>query len=339
MKESNYGISVVLPVFHRQPSVDNINLLKRSLESIKDQRISVDHEILLVDDGSPVPIFEFKDLLGEAAHDVTWIRIQNNRGLVNALNTGILAAKHSLIARLDADDVWLPSKIDKQLSQFEADENLTISATGMSLVTPDGSHIEDHIRPSEWNEILKFFVDVGCPFPHGSVVAKKEIYRLLGGYPHSGNFSHCEDYALWGTWLRFFKPTMVEEALYNYTVSETSVSAIHGEQQRNASRLVLSRFSKGNLANRLPDALISLARCLDISVISAGKLSYLLWQFNPDVSLPGEAIDLLRVILYDREFSTNPSGRSSRNWRDLIGWPMISQSQTRDEIGGRFYSL
>ncbi|QEZ47535.1 glycosyltransferase [Cupriavidus oxalaticus] len=339
METSALSISVVLPVFHRQQSVENINLLRRSLESIKDQRMSIDYEILLVDDGSPVPISNFKDVLGEAAHDVTWIRIPINRGLVNALNTGILAARHTLIARLDADDVWLPSKIDKQLSQFESDADLTISATGMSLVKTDGSHIEDHIRPGDWNGILRFFVDVGCPFPHGSVLAKKEIYRLLGGYPHSGNFSHCEDYTLWGTWLRFFKPAMVEESLYNYTVSDSSVSAIHGEQQRNASRIVQSRFAKGRLASKLPDALRSLAGCLGISLMNAGKLSYLLWQFKPDITLPSEALDPLRVILFDREFSTISSGSSSQSWADLLGLPRTIQSQPSDEITGRFYCL
>src|SRR6516225_1153575 len=132
MKTSVHGVSVVLPVFHSRPSIENIRLLKRSLESIKDQHISVEHEVLLVDDGSPVPISDFCDVLGEAARDVTWIRIPYNCGLVNALNSGILAAKYSLIARLDADDVWRPSKIEKQLSQFSSDPDLTISATGMS---------------------------------------------------------------------------------------------------------------------------------------------------------------------------------------------------------------
>lgn len=340
MAQSVPSISVVLPVFHRQQSVENIGLLKRSLESIKDQNISVEHEILLVDDGSPVPISNFRDVLGKAACDVTWIRIPNNRGLVNALNTGILAAKYSLIARLDADDVWQPSKIDKQLSQFASDPDLTISATGMSLVTMDGSSIGVHIRPGDWNGILQFFVEVGCPFPHGSVLAKREIYRLLGGYPHTGSLSHCEDYALWGTWLRFFKPAMVEEPLYNYTVSDSSVSAIHGEQQRNASRIVQGRFAKGRFANRLPDALTSLAACLDISLTCAGKLSYLLWQFNPDVALPRQAIEPLRVILFDREFSAVSPLSSSRNWYDLVGLSRTGPHRPSDEIiTGRFYSL
>lgn len=337
MEINTPSISVILPVFHRQQSVENLNLLRRSLESIRDQRMLIEYEVLLVDDGSPVPISDFKDVLGEAARDVNWIRIPSNRGLVNALNTGIIAAKNSLIARLDADDVWLPSKIHKQLSQFELDADLTISATGMSLVSIDGSHIEDHIRPGDWSGILRFFVDVGCPFPHGSVLAKKEIYRLLGGYPNSGNFSHCEDYALWGTWLRFFKPAMVEESLYNYTVSDTSVSAIYADQQRTASRIVHSRFAKGNLAEKLPDALSSLAECLDISLMNAGKLAYLIWQFKPEIKLPSQAVDCLRVILFDREFLSFSSKISIRSWTKLLDLTECNQVLIGDEMACRFY--
>jgi hypothetical protein len=130
---------------------------------------------------------------------------------------------------------------------------------------------------------------------------------------------------------------MVEEALYNYTVSDTSVSAIYGQQQRNASQIVQGRFAKGRLTNNLPDALHSLGECLDISVTCAGKLSYLLWHFNPIVKLPNEAIDPLRVILFDREFSRSP-GASNRHWTALLGLSRTGQDKASD-ITGRFYPI
>jgi glycosyltransferase involved in cell wall biosynthesis len=338
MPASDQSISVILPVFHRVSSVENLSLLRRALESIKDQRINGDYEVLVIDDGSPVPVQESSPLLGHVTDKVKWLRLERNGGLVNALNKGIIAAKYPLIARLDADDTWLPNKIDRQMALFAGDPDLTITATGMSLVRHDNTQIETHIRPGDWSGILRFFVEIGCPFPHGSVVAQKSVYALLGGYPHDGRFSHCEDYALWGTWLRFFKPAMIEEVLYNYTVSENSVSFIHADQQRSASHLVNRRFANGDLPNKLPSALNGLADALQISLFNAGKLAYLLWHFRPCVTLPVEAVEALRTVLFDRELSeTSPAG--STQWFELLEISRPLPLQTTREITGRFYAL
>lgn len=336
MYVSEQSISVLLPVFHRENSPQNIALLRRALESIKDQDIQTDYEVLLVDDGSPVPIAQQAELLGAAADDVTWIRIERNGGLVNALNSGIRVAKHPFIARLDADDCWLPTKVEKQLDLFRADPDLTITATGMSLVRPDNTVIKNLVRPGNWSGILSFFVNTGCPFPHGSVIARTDIYRLLGGYPHDARFSHCEDYALWGTWLRFFKPAMVEECLYNYTVSDTSISALYAPQQAMATRIVNRRFADGDLADRLPVALQRLSESLDVSLLEAGRLAYLLWQFRPEVALPETAIEALRVILFDRVFLEFDQSPCSKPWYDLINMPCPPNQSSQPNRAGRF---
>ena len=339
MYVSEQSISVILPVFHRENSLQEIALLRRALESIKDQNFRTDYEVLLVDDGSPVPVAQQTELLGAAADDITWIRIERNGGLVNALNLGVRAAKYCFIARLDADDCWLPTKVEKQLDLFLADPDLTITATGMSQVRPDNTVIEHLVRPGDWSGILNFFVNVGCPFPHGSVIARAEIYRLLGGYPHDGRFSHCEDYTLWGIWLRFFKPAMVEECLYNYTVSDTSVSAQYAPQQAMASRIVSRRFAEGDLADRLPAALQSLSEILEVSLLDAGRLSYLLWQFRPEVVLPEAVIDALRVILFDRVFSAFNQSTCSKPWYDLINLPCPLKQASQPNVTGRFYPI
>lgn len=339
MYDSEQSISVLLPVFHRENSLQNIALLRRALESIKDQDIRTDYEVLLVDDGSPVPIAQQAELLGAAADDVTWIRIERNGGLVNALNSGIRVAKYRFIARLDADDCWLPTKVEKQLDLFRADPDLTITATGMSLVRPDNTVIEHLVRPGDWGGILNFFVNDGCPFPHGSVIARADIYRLLGGYPHDGRFSHCEDYTLWGTWLRFFKPAMVEECLYNYTASDTSVSILYAPQQATTSRIVNRRFAEGDLSDRLPTALQRLSETLDVSLLEAGRLSYVLWQFRPEVVLPETAIDSLRVILFDRVFSAFDQSPCSKPWYDIINLPCPLNLASQPSVAGRFYPI
>jgi hypothetical protein len=291
------GISVLLPIFFQENSTERIKLLSRALESVEEQKFPGPHEILIIDDGSPTPIETAAALIcsDELLQNVRFIRVSRNNGLVNALNIGLIESCFPLIARIDADDRWLPTKIEKQFLLFDADPDLSITATGMHLVTPAGEPFETHIRPGDWNGILRFFINVGCPFPHGSILARRDIFHLMGGYSHLPTTAYCEDYALWGHWLRFFKPAMVEEALYH-----GSVSSPHSEHKCKASGLVNARFQAIKPVERVPSALAELAAATGLSLLEAGVLAYNLWRFRLSVVLPEAALGPLDALIPDR---------------------------------------
>ncbi len=305
-------VSVLIPVYFSDTSVGKVRWLRRALDSVSDQKFPGNVEILLVDDGSPSPVRELAEEFGPSAHDVRFIRTARNYGIVSALNAGLRQAKYPLVARLDADDAWAQGKIEKQLAMFASDADLALTATGMTRVDEADVVIDQHVRPGDWEGILRFFVEGGSPFPHGSVIARKDVYALLGGYPHDATFAHCEDYALWGTWIRFFKPAMLEESLYRYTVAQSSVSVVHGAQQATAARLVRDRFASLGLASRLPAALEELSRVVGISLVDAGALSYAMWRFGAHFVLPEAAIAPLGVILADRYVHVATSRQRAR---------------------------
>ena len=295
------SISVLLPVFWRARTPQAERELRRALDSVLGQEYPEAVEVLLIDDGSPAPVADaFKGTAYTTDARLRWLRLPRNNGLVHALNTGLVAARHELIARIDADDAWRPGKIEKQLRLFEADPDLTITATGMRLVHANGEPDIDHVRPGDWQGILRFFRTVGCPFPHGSVLGLRSVFRLLGGYSHDPRFSHCEDFNLWGTWLRFFKPVMLEEVLYDYTVSATSVSATHAEPQRLASRRVQRTFLDLGDTRRIPAALEAVSRIAGLSLLESGALCHQAWKHRQPGRLPVAALEHLRVLMPDR---------------------------------------
>jgi glycosyltransferase involved in cell wall biosynthesis len=302
IQNCGFGTTVLLPVFLKNTGREDFRLLQRSLDSIRCQDFPGPYEILVVDDGSATPVEELAIALGSQAmrENIRFVRCARNGGLVHALNRGLMESRYPFVARLDADDCWLPTKIGKQFELFARDPDLTITATGMTLVKPTGERIETHIRPGDWDGILNFFIDVGCPFPHGSVVARRDIYRLLGGYPHDPAMSHCEDYALWGIWLRFFKPAMVEEALYDYTVSTGSVSVRHADQQRAASGHVNRTFQALSPVGHVPRALQSLATVLGVNLVEAGIIAYRIWRYRLELSVPCAAVEPLEMLMPDR---------------------------------------
>lgn len=301
MSTIRQNISIILPIFISKPSDRVVTLLAEAIDSTVRQKYPSEYEILLVDDGSSVPV---KELLSNSVYqsnkNIRWFRFAMNKGLVYALNYALNKARYDYIARIDADDKWGDGKIEKQMQMFSNDLELSLVATGMKVVYENGAPPMDHIRAGHWEGILDFTVSVGCPFPHGSVVALKSVYRLLTGYNHDPKYSHCEDYALWVDWLRFFKPAMIEEVLYYYLVSKNAVSSIHTKQQQSASSIVVQKFSKLQHRRLFPNALRDLAFELGISVIEAGKISYLLWKYCLPVKIPKNAVRPLSILLEDR---------------------------------------
>jgi glycosyltransferase involved in cell wall biosynthesis len=290
-----------MPVFVPRPSSKVLRELDCAIDSVLDQCYPGEMELLIVDDGSPTPV---DDLIARSRATrpscLRIVRTHRNNGLVHALNLGLRTARYDLIARIDADDAWLPDKIERQVERFAVDADLSIVGTGMSLVFEDGRLPETHIRADGWGAALRFFHEIGCPFPHGSIIARKDIYHLLGGYPHSPDVIHCEDYALWSIWIRFFKPGMIEQQLYNYSVSASSMSGQNVDWQLQASGKIQNGFRKLDIVDILPIAMEELSRVLNITLLQAGVLSYRLWHYDPSVLVPEAALAPLRKILPDR---------------------------------------
>jgi len=313
-------ISIVLPVyFGRQADAQQISQLGRAIDSVFAQTFPDEWELLLIDDGNEVPLQTL--MAGRSAYAdrrVEIHRVPINSGLVNALNTGLALARFELIARLDADDYWLDGKLARQLNRFAQDSSLTLSATGMTLNFEDGAAAQEIIRPDGWQNILRFTRDVGCPFPHGSVIGRKDVFRALGGYSHAVDARHAEDFELWTRWIRFFKPAMEEKSFYHYTVAAGSVSISQGDAQRRASSWIHQRYLALGRIDDIPAQIEELAELLGITVLETGFLLHALWKHRPSsFALPVASVPLIRRILSDRRlFSTDTPARSS--WSDLL---------------------
>ncbi len=329
MHNAMRDFSVLMPT-HIPPGARlRVRRLKEALRSIAEQEFEGRCEIVIIDDSSPIPIAELLEVdpLGIQA-DIKIVRLRRGNGLVQALNRGLSEAKYDLIARLDDDDIWLPGKIAKQLSRFAKDPDLTIIGTGMRQNFENGSPPVDHIRPDGWSAVLRFFCEVGCPFPHGSIIARKDIFKVLGGYPQSAAVRHCEDYALWSTWIRFFKPAMIEEILFHYTVSAGSVSSIHAERNRRISRILKENFTRLGVNDNTPDAMAGLAKILGVSVLQAGVVCYRLWHYRPLSRLPTGVLEPLSALLPDRNVRTHKSGQCVATLTELLngfGEPSVSR--------------
>ncbi len=303
------SVSILMPVLLPRADTSSLRLLRRSLKSVLDQSYPGAFEIIVIDDGSPVPV---RDTMREAGLSespaIRWLRNDRNHGLVQSLNTGLQEARYELIARQDAGDYWMTGKVAAQMKRFEADPDLSLIATGMALTDENGKEMERHVRRDGWENILRLAAEDGWnPFPHASILALTSVYRLLGGYSHAPAWVHAEDWHLWSIWIRFFKPAMVEELLCEYRQSPGSVSNIHSKQQRAASCRIHRRLSNVVDWKTHPENIQKLADLLGVNLLQCGAICYRLWRYRPVVKMPMVAVDLLRRILPDRDISIGSS--------------------------------
>ena len=322
---STNSISVIVPAFVPHGDDSSIRLMRRALESVLDQAYPDAFEILVIDDGSPVPV---RNMLRAAGFPelpgIRWLRSERNEGLVSALNTGLREARYNLIARQDVDDRCMPGKIAAQIERLEADPDLTLIATGMTVVDADGKQLEQHLRRDGWENILHLAAEVGwSPFCGASVLALSSIFRLIGGFSHDPVWRHAEDWHLWSIWIRFFKTAQVEELLYEYRRTPGSVSDLHRGEQLVASHRIHRKLKTVVDWKTHPRDIRRLADILGVNLVQCGAICYRTWRYRLVVRMPRVAVDVIRRVLPDRDIAIGHDGQSPI-WRieDVVdGFP------------------
>ncbi|MGJ3242537.1 MAG: glycosyltransferase [Opitutales bacterium] len=189
-------VSMVLP--YR----DAAATLPAALESLRAQSLTA-WEALLIDDRS----IDAGPAIARRAASVDGrfrcLRTETPGGLVAALNAGLAAARAPLIARLDADDLMPPDRLNQQVA-FLADDP-TIGLVGCRVAFGgDAKAQQGYAEHVAWTnhlttpEAIARHRFIESPFPHPSVCFRRTLVDTYGGY-RDGPFP--EDYELWLRWL------------------------------------------------------------------------------------------------------------------------------------------
>jgi glycosyltransferase involved in cell wall biosynthesis len=181
-------VSVVLPVY------DGARVVGRAIRSILEQTFS-DFELLTINDGSRD---DTRDVV--RSFDDPRVRLvdMEHVGLVGALNRGIGEARGIYVARMDADDVALPSRFAKQVAFLDANPSVAVVGTAERIVYGDRAE-RVRRRPADTQSIRRNIVRV-CPFTHSSVMIRRAVFDHVGVYDPAKDGSRrllVEDYDLW----------------------------------------------------------------------------------------------------------------------------------------------
>ncbi|MFL6334929.1 MAG: glycosyltransferase family 2 protein [Pyrinomonadaceae bacterium] len=185
-------VSVIMPAYNSG------RYLAESVRSVQAQTFG-GWELVVVDDGSADDTGEVARRLAAADVRVRYVR-RPNGGQAAARNTGLGAARGALVAFLDADDLWLPEKLEAQLEVMER--------TGVDLVYTDGYFFSEegaaseeerfHILPGEARgEELFRTLFTSNRIGTLSVLVKREALDAVGLFDEDRTYQNCEDYDLW----------------------------------------------------------------------------------------------------------------------------------------------
>jgi glycosyltransferase involved in cell wall biosynthesis len=175
----NDKYSVLMSVYRN----DDPNFLTVAIESMLNQTIPPEQFVIVEDGIVGDEIEEVVSKYEKNSSLFSIVRLEKNGGLGNALNHGLKVCRNDLVARMDADDVSVPERCEKQLKAFAKNPDLKILGTQIKEFVGDTSNVvSTRFVPTSFEEIKKF-ARRRSPFNHPTVMYKKEAVEKLGGYP------------------------------------------------------------------------------------------------------------------------------------------------------------
>ena len=183
-------ISILLPVYNAQ------QFLADCLRSIQAQT-HTDFEAVIVDDGSTDDTPRILSDYSSRDHRIRVLTLPENSGIVDAMNHGLKACRGSWIARMDADDIMHPHRLERQIQYFENHPETDILGTKVRVFRDDGELTVGQQRYQDWsnslltNEDIRREIFAESPIMHPTFFLRREYYNKLGGYC---DFPWAEDY-------------------------------------------------------------------------------------------------------------------------------------------------
>lgn len=210
------AVSIVMAVHNGQP------YLEAAMAGVFAQTFR-DFEFIVIDDCSTDRTAEI--VRGYDDPRVVYHRNVGNIGQTRSLNVGIEMARAPLVARIDADDLFYPRKLERQVAFLEEHRDVAVLGTAADVIDEYGNQTGHVASPVDPRQIL-FRLCRGVPVIHVTVVMRTEALREVGCYDPTYRFS--QDYALWSQFARAgHSISNLTETLGAFRVRSDSVNTVN----------------------------------------------------------------------------------------------------------------
>lgn len=184
--------SVLLSVYHKE----NPSFLVQALTSVWDEQTLKPAQIVLVQDGPLTAelnavIAEWENKLGAV---LATVPLEKNVGLAAALNQGLKHCHYELVARMDTDDIAMPTRFEKQIAFMQQNPDIAASSAQIEEWNTELTQkLDRRTLPTEPLAVARF-AKRRSPLSHPASIFRKSAVLEVGGYP---SLRKAQDCALW----------------------------------------------------------------------------------------------------------------------------------------------
>jgi glycosyltransferase involved in cell wall biosynthesis len=218
-----------MPVYNAAP------YLREAIDSIVAQTFE-NWELIVLNDGSSDDSLQIAGSYTDPRIKVLDSKI--NQGLIYQLNRGIDAARGHYIARLDADDVALPGRLQRQFDYLEKYPEIGLLGGRAAVVGSD-----EVLAHSEYRDDILIELLHRNAFIHSTVMFRTAVYRAVSsGFNEA--YKHAEDYHLWQLFALHTGVKNLDDVLIQYRMHAQQVSKVHaGWLESSANKVRLEYIS------------------------------------------------------------------------------------------------
>jgi len=218
-------VSVLMPVYNAE------TYLREAIDSILNQTFS-DFEFIIINDGST----DSSEAIIKSYTDprIRYYKNENNLKLIATLNKGLALAKGKYIVRMDADDISLPTRLEKQVAFMEKHPEVVACGTWVYSFG-----VEDcYIKYEAGHDDIMFKMMYQCHFIHPSIIMRAHVVKSFTPQ-FDFRYAHAEDYDFFVRLGYRHKLANIREVLLHYRTHEKSVSKEYKETQKLNSRIII----------------------------------------------------------------------------------------------------
>jgi glycosyltransferase involved in cell wall biosynthesis len=200
-------VTVLMPVYNAE------RFLREAIDSILQQTFT-DFEFLILDDGSTDSSVAI--IKSYTDPRIRFVQNEKNLGISATLNRGIELASCELIARMDADDLSYPERLQKQWDFFQTHADVALLSTWAREITEEG----EPVHTAAWRQPFFYYnLTFECWIYHPTVMYRRRAVLDVGAY----STRYSEDYDLWWRLSRKYKIDNLSEVLVDYRLTAVSL--------------------------------------------------------------------------------------------------------------------
>lgn len=216
------------------PVYNGLPYLSDAINSILSQTLD-DFEFICIDDGSTDGSTEV--ISGVQDPRWRWVRNKKRGGLSKALNRGLRMARAAYWARMDADDISLPRRLESQTSFLDANPNVSMVGTwAQTLGLPKEQVWKLPAKTEEIHAEMLF----NSALVHSTVMLRRKDF-LSKGLRYDPAIERAQDYDLWERAARHLRFANVQKVLLHYRIHASQVGHTFGAQQAETAAEVRAR--------------------------------------------------------------------------------------------------